>query len=134
MTLTTLPLLFAVLSFATTTSEVVPEAVAVAYLESFEDSGSEGAFERLMECSRLDELMPREMKLMKSQIEQVSLLYGPSLGVEEVEREVIIPSLLKLTYLTKHRDLPLLWVFIFYRVEDEWSLLQMSFNDQLEGL
>ena len=111
-----------------------PESVVETYMKGVLSGEAAAAFEDLMKHSRLDELKPREIELVKGQIQQGFSLYGAPSGYELVAKKVYGESIVRLIYLTKHSDLPLVWNFFFYRAADSWQLLNFDFNDQLNSL
>lgn len=104
------------------------------YLGRLVAGESEAAFDALMKHSRLDEAKPLEIQHIRGQIEQAFRLYGAPTAFEQVLRKQYGSSLIRLVYITKHRDLPLIWNFNFYKTGDTWLLLNFPFNDQLQQL
>jgi hypothetical protein len=115
-------------------AESQPSAIVDAYLKGLVAGNSSAAFDALMTHSRIDEIKPREIALVKGQIDQGIALYGKPSAFESVSRKPYGSSIVRLIYITKHSDVALVWNFYFYRATDDWQLLNFDFNDQLQKL
>lgn len=111
-----------------------PSAVADTYLKGLVTGDASSAFDMLMTHSPIDELKPREIALVKGQIQQGIALYGTPSAYERVSSKPYGSSIIRLIYITKHSDLALVWNFYFYRATDDWKLLNFDFNDQFQKL
>lgn len=111
-----------------------PEELIEAFMESLVAGKVSEGFDALMKHSRIDETKPREIGLAKSRIVESFQVYQPPIGYEEVRVARMSPSLEKLTFLTKHPDMVLVWNFYFYRASDRWNLLNFDFNDKVQRL
>ncbi|MCG8588774.1 MAG: hypothetical protein MJE66_05740 [Proteobacteria bacterium] len=115
-------------------ADAEPSAIIDAYLKGLVSGQTSAAFDALMGHSRIDELKPREVALVKGQIQQGISLYGQPSGYESVARKPYGSSVVRLIYVTKHSDLALVWNFYFYRTANGWQLLNFDFNDQFQKL
>jgi hypothetical protein len=111
-----------------------PKAVIDAFMKGFVAGSPGPAFDGLMVHSRVDELKPREIALAKGQVQQSFTLYGPALGYERVLEKTYGTSIVRLVYVTKHRENALVWNFLFYKPNTDWTLLNFDYNDQLNKL
>jgi hypothetical protein len=60
-------------------------------------------------------------------------LYGKALGYERVDDEYITESLVRIRYITIHDDLPIRWIFTFYKSPKRgWIIINMRFDDEAE--
>ncbi len=115
-------------------AEAEPVAIAEAYLTQLVAKQPEKGFAELMTHSTVDEVKPREIQLLKGQIEQALSFYGAPSGFEQILDRPYGASTVRLIYITKHRDTPLVWNFFFYRTAEGWSLVTLRFSDQLQAL
>jgi hypothetical protein len=115
-------------------AQTEPAAIVDAYWNGVLAGDSSAAFDTLMAHSHLDALKPREIELLKGQIQQAFSIFGAPSGYEMVSRKPYGSSVMRLVYVTKHRDLPLVWNFYFYQPTKDWQLVNLHFNDQLQNL
>ena len=111
-----------------------PKEIAEAFLAALDKQELESGFGALLEHSAFDEAKPQETQLLKTQVRTLFDLYGKSYGYERVTEKSYGSSLLRLVYVLRFGNTPVVWNFVFYRVGERWSLLNLTFNDQLQGL
>jgi len=95
---------------------------------------SGAAVDQLCSGSPLLSEKPQALAALKSQITAYLPLYGAVLGHELVMREEFGASLVRLVYLLKLEEHPLVWEFFFYRPADSWKLSHVVFVDQFQLL
>jgi len=111
-----------------------PTAIADAFLAALEKKEVESGFDALLQHAEFDEAKPQDTMLLKTQVRTLFDLYGKTYGYERVLEKKYGDSLLRLAYLLRFGSSPVVWNFTFYRVGERWTLLHLTFNDQLQGL
>jgi len=76
----------------------------------------------------------QQIRLVKSQINNLFNLFGNATAYELAFKETISPSLKRFVYILKHSNHPTVWEFFIYKVKDTWISSNMSFNDNFELL
>lgn len=122
--------LIAILMGSSASAESGPDQIADAYMNGIIAGKVSTAFDTLMTHSKVDELRPGDIALVKSQVEQAIDSYGAPSAFESIASKKYGSSLARLIYVTKHADVPLVWNFYFYRASDGWKLINFDFNDQ----
>ncbi len=74
------------------------------------------------------------LTVMKSQMSQVSTLYGSYLGYETISEEQLSPSLVRISALAKYEVHALTWEFYFYKPTNEWIISQATFVDRFQNV
>ena len=74
------------------------------------------------------------LTLMKSQMSQVSTLYGSYLGYETISEEQLSPSLVRISALAKYELHAVTWEFYFYKPTSKWIISQATFVDQFQNI
>ena len=74
------------------------------------------------------------LTMMKSQMPQVSALYGEFLGYEVISTEKISPSLVRISVLEKRNLHAITWEFYFYKPRAKWMISQAMFFDQFQNV
>ncbi|MDX1757389.1 MAG: hypothetical protein R3175_15135 [Marinobacter sp.] len=72
------------------------------------------------------------LTMLKQQLASLIPLYGSMLGNENVSREELSPSLMRIVQVAKHELHPVIWEFYFYKPEDKWIISQAMFVDQFQ--
>ena len=74
------------------------------------------------------------LTVMKSQMSQVSTLYGSYLGYETISEEQLSPSLVRISALAKYEVHALTWEFYFYKPTNKWIISQATFVDRFQNV
>ncbi len=74
------------------------------------------------------------LTLMKSQMSQISNLYGSYLGYETISEEQLSPSLVRISALAKYEVHALTWEFYFYKPTNKWIISQATFVDRFQNV
>ncbi|MDX1431762.1 MAG: hypothetical protein R3286_04870 [Gammaproteobacteria bacterium] len=127
-------LLLGLLVSATALAQMTPSAIADQFFKRIVAGEPGVAFDTLMGHSRLDEVEPAEISAAKGRLGEGMLLYGTPGSYEEIARKPYGDSIVRLVYITKHTDSPLVWNLYFYRASSDWQLLDFDFSQNLERL
>ena len=68
---------------------------------------------------------------MISHTEETFGIYGALYDYEIFDNYSIGSNVLVLTYLTRHKEQPLRWRFIYYRAQKNWKIINMGLDDAL---
>jgi len=90
------------------------------------------AIDSLYSSNPLSAQKVQQLTLLKQQVGSVQLLYGSTLGTENIHSEIISPSIVRIVELAKHEHHPILWEFYFYKPKDKWFISQVMFVDQFQ--
>jgi len=73
------------------------------------------------------------IKNMEDRLEQLMSYIGVYSGYELVKEEKIGRSLIVYHYLVRYERQPILFKFIFYKADEQWSLYNFEFNTEIEA-
>jgi len=90
----------------------------------------EKAYDTFLEGTLLGE-QKEKMSIFVSKTQEAFGLYGPLKDYEIFDNYGVGSNVLVLTYLTRHKNQPLRWRFIYYRADKTWKLINMGFDDVL---
>ena len=83
-------------------------------------------------------LKDSDLNVIKTQIQAklpaIEASYGICVGYELVFKEQIGESLLKIIELQKYKKYALRWNMIFYNNGEEWKLVNLSYNDNINEI
>ncbi len=92
---------------------------------------SDDGFSQLFAGSLTAKQKEMQLKALCTQAKGAFDFYGPPTAIEFIEEKTLSDSLMKLKWLTKHRDeSPLFWTALFYNRAGKWEPLQILFNDE----
>ena len=76
-----------------------------------------------------------QFKRLIDQTKRSFELYGNAKGYERVDEEYATESLMRLRYITIHDNLPMRWVFTYYKSPKHgWMIINIKFDDEAEVL
>ncbi|MES2470603.1 MAG: hypothetical protein V4675_25135 [Verrucomicrobiota bacterium] len=111
--------------------EGAPKEQAMKLYSSISAGKTEEGFSLLFASSLMAERKEMQVKAMGNQAKSAFDFYGPPTAIEFIEEKALSDSLMKLKWLTKHRDeSPLFWNALFYKRAGKWEPLQILFNDE----
>ena len=61
-------------------------------------------------------------------------LYGETFGFEFIDSKIVGESLIRLRYIEKAANTPLLWTFHFYNTKEGWKLNMFEWKDQFQSV
>ncbi len=77
---------------------------------------------------------PDELGTLKQKTREAISLFGEIKGFEVIENKAVGTTLRRYTIVSFGRDFPLRWRFYFYRVENQWRLIDLHVDDRLNGI
>ena len=92
------------------------------------------AYDGLFAGSRIPEMKPQAVEMLKRQTSSGLPLYGKIMGSEMVLEEAFGTAVVRLVYVLKLELAPTVWQFFFYKPKDQWFLGHVIFNDQFQNL
>ncbi len=111
-----------------------PRQTADAFLTRAGRGEIASAFDDLFLGSPTAATKGQGIDVLKRQYEAGRGLYGNPLGFELENEKKLGQSLVRLTYIQKFDQHPLIWRFWFYRPVDKWFVDSVLFNDQVQTL
>jgi hypothetical protein len=93
-----------------------------------------GAYDDIFAGSPVVTAKPQALDAVKRQTEAALPIYGKALGFELHKEKKFGDSLVRLTYIQKLEQHPVVWQFWFYRPKGSWYVDNVSFNDQYQFL
>jgi len=70
----------------------------------------------------------------EKQLKMIGQRYGDFLGYEFVKKEDISKSLIRFVYISKCKNHPLVWTFIFYKADEKWTLNVFNWHDKIQKI
>ena len=92
------------------------------------------AYDDLFAGSPVLSAKPQALDAMKRQTEAGLPLYGKPIGFELQNEKKFGASIVRLTYIQRLEQHPLVWRFWFYKPTDTWFVDYVTFNDQFNFL
>lgn len=77
---------------------------------------------------------PDELGTLKQKTREAISLFGEIKGFEVIENKAVGTTLRRYTIVSFGRDFPLRWRFYFYRVENQWRLIDLHVDDRLNAI
>lgn len=76
-----------------------------------------------------------QVEKLITEFQRANKTYGSIKGYEIAHADIVTSSFLKLNYLAYHIDVPMRWVFTFYKSPSKgWMLINIKFDDLTEKL
>ena len=107
--------------------------LAEEFFAGFIRGDTDNAYAKLFAGS-LAEQDPAKLEEGKRQIAANLSRYGKPLGYELVIEKPFGTSVVRLVYILKMEQHPIIWEFFFYRPKDKWFLANFDLNDEFKGL
>ncbi len=121
----------ALLTQTVVAGEGTPKEQAMKLYSSISAGNTEEGFSLLFASSLMAERKEMQVKAMGNQAKSAFDFFGPPTAIEFIEEKTLSDSLVKLKWLTKHKDeSPLFWNALFYNRAGKWEPLQILFNDE----
>ena len=92
------------------------------------------AYDDLFAASPAVTAKPQAVDALKRQTEAALPIYGKPIGFELQNEKKFGESIVRLTYIQRLEQHPLVWRFWFYRPAEKWYLDGVVFNDQFDHL
>jgi hypothetical protein len=77
---------------------------------------------------------PEELGNLKQKTREAISLFGDIKGFEVIENKAVGTTLRRYTIVSFGRDFPLRWRFYFYKVENQWRLIDLHVDDRLNAI
>ena len=74
-----------------------------------------------------------QINLLKSKLDSLEFNIGKYVGHELIAQRSATPSLVIYSYLVKHEDQPIRFIFMFYKPKDEWELYRFNYDDSMDA-
>jgi hypothetical protein len=113
-----------------------PEKVVArffAYLQRGERGDVEQAYSQLVRGTKIAQ-RPEDVKMLKDKTNDAIAYFGAIQGYEIVETKKVGEHLMSYTIISLGKDFPLRWRFYFYRVTENWRLIDMRVDDRLAAM
>ena len=121
---------FAFLTRVVVAGEGTPKEQVTRLYHSISEGKTEEGFSQLFAESLTAKQKETQVKAMGTQAKGAFDFYGPPTAIEFIEEKTLSESLMKLKWITKHKDdSPLFWIAVFYKRSDQWEPLQIVFYD-----
>ncbi len=95
-------------------------------LRSDDEAVRTGAAETLMAGSLIAQRDGEAAKKIGDQVVALEGLFGVPVGFERLREDRFGESLLRLLYVAKYQQAPIMWEFFYYRPAGEWSLINVN--------
>ncbi|MEM1058875.1 MAG: hypothetical protein AAGK14_06480 [Verrucomicrobiota bacterium] len=92
-----------------------------------------GAYNQLLKGSRIAS-QPDKVELLVAKTDQAFGIYGKMIKYEPYDTYSVGSSLVSTTYLTNLPVQPLRWRFVFYKPEDDWTIIDVRVDDVIVDL
>ena len=118
---------------ATKTATKAP-ALASSYIETFfkkYKTSSDSAIDYLFGTNKLFTNYA-QINLLKSKLDSLELNLGKYEGRELISQKSAGTSLVIYSYLVKHENQPVRFIFMFYKPKDQWELYRFNYDDSMD--
>lgn len=108
---------------------IEPRGHSEAFLETIrneDEAVRTSAAETLMAGSLIAQRDPEAASKIGAQVVALEGLFGVPIGFERLREERFGESLLRLLYVSKYQQAPIMWEFFYYRPDGEWSLINVN--------
>lgn len=104
---------------------------AAGVLKLASDGDLPGAF-ALMSANTLvpQAEMDEAEALTVKQLAQVAPRFGRTIGYEVVGERMVGDSLVRISGIVKHENIPVRWMFYYYKPQDKWILFKFNWDDK----
>jgi hypothetical protein len=69
---------------------------------------------------------------LKAKLDSLQFILGKYVGKELIAQKSATPSLVLYSYLVKHENQPIRFVFMFYKPKNDWLLYRFNFDDAMD--
>ncbi len=113
---------------------------AVGYINSFfkiyNTEGSDKALDYISTKNSLTIISRDKWNYLKSKLDSINSTLGNFTGFELINEKKIAGSLVLFSYLVKHKNYPIRFIFVFYKPENHWLIDDVMFDsdDMIEEL
>lgn len=91
------------------------------------------AYDQLTRGTKIAE-RAEDVKMLKSKTKDALAVYGAIQGYETVATKKVGERVMRQTVVSLGKEFPLRWRFYFYRIGENWRLIDMRVDDRLSAL
>jgi len=73
-----------------------------------------------------------QINLLKSKLDSLQLSLGPFIGRELIAEKSASNSLVIYSYIVKHENQPVRFIFMFYKPHNDWELYRFNYDDGMD--
>ncbi len=127
---------------ATTTTKPAAKKAAeptakgvVSYIETFfkkYKTSSDSAIDYIFGTNKLFTNLS-QINLLKAKLDTLQLSLGPFIGRELIAEKSATNSLVIYSYIVKHENQPIRFIFMFYKPHNDWVLYRFNYDDGMDG-
>ena len=111
-----------------------PKGAAEQFLRTLMSGEVDKAYDSLFQGSLLPVKKPGAFDVLKGQTKLAMPVYGKVVGFESVNEQKFGDSIVRLVYVLKFEQHPMIWEFFFYRAKSGWVVSNVVYNDQFQLL
>jgi hypothetical protein len=104
------------------------------FMKLIEREKVQQAYDGLFEGTVFQRKQPQAKVMMVSQTRSALELLGAPTGFEFLKAEPLGESIMRLLYVLKFEEQPMLWEFHFYMFNERWSVIKLNFDADLNTL
>ena len=125
---------------ATTTAKPAAKTAApaakgvVSYIETFfkkYKTSSDSAIDYIFGTNKLFTNVS-QINLLKAKLDTLQLSLGPFIGRELIAEKSAANSLVIYSYIVKHENQPIRFIFMFYKPHNDWELYRFNYDDGMD--
>jgi hypothetical protein len=108
---------------------------AMSYIDVFFKKykvSSDSAIDYLFSTNKLFAGNISQINLLKSKLDSLELVIGKYTGKELIAQKSTSPSLVLYSYLVKHENQPIRFIFMFYKPQNDWVLYRFNYDDAMD--
>ncbi len=110
-----------------------PEKTITRFFAYLQRREVDQAYDQLTRGTKIAE-RAEDVKMLKSKTKDAIAVYGTVQGFEIIASKRVGERLMRQTVISLGKEFPLRWRFYFYKVGDNWRLIDMRVDDRLAAL
>ena len=103
------------------------------FFQDIQDGEVEAAYQKMVKGSLISE-KAKQLQNLINQTHNAISIYGSIGSYEQFSVSSINNFIIKAVYISKNENFPLRWLFVFYKSSEEWVLIAVEFDDDIEAL
>lgn len=107
----------------------------VSYIETFfkkYKTSSDSAIDYIFGTNKLFTNLS-QINMLKSKLDSLQLSLGPFIGRELIAEKSATNSLVIYSYIVKHENQPIRFIFMFYKPHNDWELYRFNYDDGMDA-
>lgn len=121
---------------AAATKTAAPAAKGVvSYIETFfkkYKTSSDSAIDYIFGTNKLFTNLS-QINLLKAKLDTLQLSLGPFISRELIAEKSATNSLVIYSYIVKHENQPIRFIFMFYKPHNDWELYRFNYDDGMDA-